>query len=633
MRSVKENVVLFSILVFLFLVFREYLWIQSLISVLVLWYFRTRDHSFIYLLLVCMISCIPFYSSAIPTITTGYARKVNTNYSILENGNQKVIVYTESPLEYDGEYLMIGTPQEIEPTYHFFGFNYSKWLSNQDVYYSLQEDDISFVQNHFSIRHWIQNKISNIDDPEIQTILYKSLLNIKVDEEKDWMNENGFSYSGMLLMIDWILKYFIDKKKRNHINIVLSILLMIIYRCPLLVVENLLFRILKNHFSYQKCTGIVMTLIMILYPKQIMSASFLIPAVYRYSFLFQENKKSGIYFCIFILQSLLFQSINIVRTFLYPIIQRLNGLLFMTSLIYLLCSVSLFEPITIVINCLNQISDRFVLNGSILGIGTIGYILCLRMIKKKHFYRNAILLLFFFQLTGLFHPCMELSVINVGQGDSILIRAPMNSDNILIDTGKPSAYRSLSTFLDAKGINTLNTLIITHSDDDHSGNQTNIMNDYLVDQLILTHQNKIRSNIYELLDINSLDTDDENDSSIVNVLNLNDLNVCLMADASEESEKEILKNHPKLSCDVIKLGHHGSKTSSSDKFLDQVQPKIALISSGAYSIYHHPSIETIQKLLKRHIPYFDTKESGDITILCFYHFNLFITSRFEIGLL
>ena len=83
----------------------------------------------------------------------------------------------------------------------------------------------------------------------------------------------------------------------------------------------------------------------------------------------------------------------------------------------------------------------------------------------------------------------------------------------------------------------------------------------------------------------------------------------------------------------MKLGHHGSKTSTSDKFLNQVQPRVALISAGSYSIYHHPSEETIQKLLKRHISYFNTKEEGDITILCFSHFNLFITSSFQIGLL
>lgn len=221
----------------------------------------------------------------------------------------------------------------------------------------------------------------------------------------------------------------------------------------------------------------------------------------------------------------------------------------------------------------------------------------------------------------------------LGQGDSILIRAPFNQDNILIDTGKPSAYTSLTNLLDAKGIHTIHTFIITHADDDHSGNKETILEDYDVKQCITSHQDLIQSNKFQLIDLNEIESDDENESSIVNVFNLNGKQVCLMADATTGSEKDILDHYQSLKCDILKLGHHGSKTSSSDKFLDQVQPKLALISAGSYSIYHHPSEETIQKLLKRHIPYFNTKEEGDITILCFSHFNLFITSSFHIGLL
>ena len=171
----------------------------------------------------------------------------------------------------------------------------------------------------------------------------------------------------------------------------------------------------------------------------------------------------------------------------------------------------------------------------------------------------------------------------------------MNSDNILIDTGKPSAYNALKTYLDAKSIYVINTLIITHNDNDHSGNKTNIQKDFAVKQCIETHQTTIQSSIFTLLDINEIQSEDENDSSIVNVVNFNGKQVCLMGDV--------------------------------------VRPETALISLGAYHIYHHPSEETIQKLLKRHIPYFDTKTSGDITILCFGKIRVFITSRFEIGLI
>ena len=96
----------------------------------------------------------------------------------------------------------------------------------------------------------------------------------------------------------------------------------------------------------------------------------------------------------------------------------------------------------------------------------------------------------------------------------------------------------------------------------------------------------------------------------------------------------MIRNYTNLHCDVLKLSHHGSDTGSCDDFLDQVQPRLGIISSGPYSIYHHPSPDTIQRLLKRHIPYLDTKVEGDITILCLpFHLNLLITSRGTISFL
>ena len=633
MKDIKENIVLFSLLLFLFLITKNYLLYVSLCAVCCLWYFRVPGFSFIFLFITCLLTCIPFYSKQIPSMEYGQAIKVNQKYSILQNKNEKIIVYTDEPLQIDVKYSIQGEMKKISASSHFYGFSYDTWLHQQGIYYSLQQEDIQLLKELPSVRHWMQKRIVQINDETIQSILYKSLLNIKTSDE-DWMQENGFSFSGMILVVNWILKYFVSKKTRKMINVFMDITLIIIYRFPLLIVENLLFILISNKCSSPKTTGIVMSIIMILYPSQLLSASFLIPAIYRYSFLFNDQRRTATSFLILIIQSYLFQSINIVRTFLYPVLQRLNGLLFLSCLFYLFFSIRIFQPIVRAIDITHKFCEVFQWNGSILGVGFIVFILILLLLKRNRYYfLKACILFSVFQIAGLFHPCMEMTLINVGQGDSILIRAPFNQDNILIDTGKPSAYSSLKNLLDAKGINTIHTFIISHADDDHSGNQESILEDYDVKQYVTSHQNLVQSNVFQLLDLNEIENEDENESSIVNVLNLNGNQVCLMADATTENEKEILENYPSLKCDILKLGHHGSKTSTSDKFLNQVQPRVALISAGSYSIYHHPSEETIQKLLKRHISYFNTKEEGDITILCFSHFNLFITSSFQIGLL
>ena len=107
----------------------------------------------------------------------------------------------------------------------------------------------------------------------------------------------------------------------------------------------------------------------------------------------------------------------------------------------------------------------------------------------------------------------------------------------------------------------------------------------------------------------------------------------MMGDADQKAEEDIIFNNNSLHCDILKLSHHGSDTGSCDLFLDTVRPSLAIVSSGAYSIYRHPSVNTVQRLLKRHIPYLDTKDHGDISVLCIGPLNLLICSDGTVDLL
>ncbi|MBR2795249.1 MAG: MBL fold metallo-hydrolase, partial [Solobacterium sp.] len=223
-------------------------------------------------------------------------------------------------------------------------------------------------------------------------------------------------------------------------------------------------------------------------------------------------------------------------------------------------------------------------------------------------------LFLFFQLFGLFHPLAELTFINVGQGDAILIRSPFRTGDILVDTGKPSQWNALNSFLEAKGISSLDTLIITHADKDHSGNLDAVKQEYRPRQVITEHQREIHSGIIVMHDLNEIRNDDENESSIVLYFLMNGKRILLMGDSTVHTEETIVHSDINLSADLLKLSHHGSHTGSCDLFLDTVQPGLAIVSSGAYEIYHHPSPETVEKLNARRIPYLDTKEEGDISV-------------------
>ena len=147
------------------------------------------------------------------------------------------------------------------------------------------------------------------------------------------MKEAGFSYISILFLFHVICKYFMSEKKKDVVLSVITILLLIVYRFPMILVENLLFRVSRYFpLSRQKSASLITMFIMFFYPSEITSASFLIPSLYHYSFLFNEHKKGILFLLISILQSILFQTINPMRSFLYPLNMFLHGVFFRFSL-------------------------------------------------------------------------------------------------------------------------------------------------------------------------------------------------------------------------------------------------------------------------------------------------------------
>lgn len=211
----------------------------------------------------------------------------------------------------------------------------------------------------------------------------------------------------------------------------------------------------------------------------------------------------------------------------------------------------------------------------------------------------------------------SVSFINVGQGDSTLIR--IKNETILVDTGG-SLYKDIATeclipYLKKQRIYKLDAVFITHYDMDHY---------YALDSL-KTHFNV--KNIYDYNNFNSYDSSilsiynlnsnyynivDENSRSLVLSFSIGGLNFLLMGDAPVEIEKHILKNYPELNCDVLKIGHHGSNTSTSDEFLEKVSPKEAIISCGVNNMYGHPNDEVIDRLENHNIKIRRTDLEGTI---------------------
>ena len=267
--------------------------------------------------------------------------------------------------------------------------------------------------------------------------------------------------------------------------------------------------------------------------------------------------------------------------------------------------------------------------------------------KKKRCVIFLIILLLGYKLSFNFDNNFYVYYLDVGQGDSILLISPRSRKAILIDTGgkKSVSYNefptneyhisnNIITFLKSINIGKINTLITTHGDYDHMGESLNIVNNFKVGNVILNcgSLNELEQNLITLLDkkhikyskcINQLDIspiklyflnsgeyDNENDNSNVIYAKLNDYKFMFMGDAGVEKEEDILNKYNISVIDVLKIGHHGSKTSSSKEFITKIKPKYSIISVGKNNRYGHPNKEVLENLKDSKI--YRTDQDGSI---------------------
>ena len=259
--------------------------------------------------------------------------------------------------------------------------------------------------------------------------------------------------------------------------------------------------------------------------------------------------------------------------------------------------------------------------------------------KKAKYALPLIILLIIHTNIKLIKQETKTTTLDVGQGDSILLELPKNK-NILIDTGgKPNSKSSIVItktipYLKSLGIKKISYLILTHSDFDHMGESINLVNNFKVEKIIFncgpynntekelikisekkhikyyTCISELNINKNKLFFLQTKVYDNENDNSNVIYTELNNYKFLFMGDAEIEKENDLLKKYNLPNIDVLKVGHHGSKTSSNKEFIDKTKPKYSVISVGNNNRYGHPNKETLENLKESKI--YRTDEDGSI---------------------
>ena len=261
----------------------------------------------------------------------------------------------------------------------------------------------------------------------------------------------------------------------------------------------------------------------------------------------------------------------------------------------------------------------------------------------KHTYKNIFLMLFVILLWKYkvyMNPNMIVTYIDVRQGDSTLIQLPYNRGVILIDTGGVKNYidntvnervgENIVSYLNSLGINKIDYLILSHGDFDHIGNFYIIQNKINIKNVvfncaefndlekdIIKNINSycscidgIKLNGYVFSFLNTKKFNNENDNSSVIYFNYFNYKFLFMGDAGVEKEKDILDKYNLSNVDVLKIGHHGSKTSSSKEFINEINPNYSIISVGKNNRYGHPNKEVLNNLSNSKI--YRTDQDGSI---------------------
>ena len=233
---------------------------------------------------------------------------------------------------------------------------------------------------------------------------------------------------------------------------------------------------------------------------------------------------------------------------------------------------------------------------------------------------------------------LTVSYINVGQGDSILIQ--VDDCDILIDAGTASYGTTVSNYLKSNGVDDIELMINTHPDADHCGGLTTVLNNFVVEQVWISkdtskttaaYKNFISAVgaegltakqpsvgtvfTYEYLTLTVLYSTyvsgDSNNSSIVVMLEYGNFKFLFTGDVSQDVETQLVSSGKDLSCDVLKVGHHGSKYSSTTAFLNATGAEYGVICVGSNS-YGHPTSDALGRLSSAGVTVYRTDKNGNV---------------------
>ena len=571
----------------------------------------------------------------------------------------------------------------------FYLFNYKNYLLSKKILYTFKATSINNINSKIPLKYKIKNKIINhIEKYKSKSYLKAFVLGQENEIEeniKSSYRNNGISHllaisGSQIITISYIILFILNKTIKNKkLSYIITLYILIFYMfittfTPSISRATIFFVLttIKKQFKLKVKTIylLLLTLLILLNinPYYIYSLGFVLSFTVSFYIILSNkiiNRCKSYYAKILVVSIISFISsmpIIINSFFKINLISPIINLFFVplvSLIIYPLTLITVFvKPLDHQLYEIIKIMEKTSLKIENFSIFTISlshmnfitiiiYYLIITIIikiwkeKNKNYLWILIVMTAIYKNINIFNSYPSITMIDVGQGDSLLIKLKNNKGNIVIDTGGEINNKSYSKiknitipYLNAEGINNLNYLILTHGDYDHMGEAINLVNNFKVEKVIFNcgPYNNLEKDLIKALDkkkikyyscikelnidknklyfLETKEYDNENDNSNVIYTELDGYKFMFMGDASITTEKEILDKYNLTDIDVLKVGHHGSKTSSSKDFIDEINPKYSIISVGKNNRYGHPNKEALNNLKNSKI--YRTDEDGSV---------------------
>ena len=480
-----------------------------------------------------------------------------------------------------------------------------------------------------------------------------------------------FSVSGMhISILASVVLYLLNlvNKSENNIFFVIIVLIfyMILTNYQASIVRSVVFfsllkilKYLKINIDNKDILLIAISIILIIYPKYLYNIGFLYSSIISFSLIFYSNYFNRKY----ILNTILISTVSLLISLpitintnyfvnLFSILLNVFFVPVISFIIYPLSIIIFFIPyfykvFIILISILENISlyfdsikflNLYICKMNYFVIFVYYLFLYLFLSKNRKYIILVLLLIIFLKVSIYFDINYYVYYLDVGQGDMSLVK--YKDEVIVIDTGPKNFYSdyeimdNIILFFRSIGVSNIDLLIISHGDNDHIGNANYLINNFKVKNVSFNSgkYNELETDLIKLLKykninyfkdtfrkynnkisysyLNTKEYDNENDNSSVIYLKIYKYSFLFMGDAGVEKEKDILDLYSLLNVDFLKVGHHGSNTSSSREFIDAVKPRYSIISVGKNNRYGHPKEEVLNNLKKSKI--YRTDQDGSI---------------------